>query len=51
VNSARKSRFVNQTLVNKFFGHEDPIGRLVKINMLENFPDSPVKDQCSRSSA
>ena len=44
VNSARKVAVVNQTLVNKFFGHEDPIGRLVKINMLENFPDSPVKD-------
>src|SRR6266436_2807213 len=44
VNSARKVAVVNQTLVNKFFGHEDPIGRLVKINILENFPDSPVKD-------
>ena len=44
VNSARKVAVVNQTLVNKFFGHEDPIGRLVKINMLENLPDSPVKD-------
>jgi putative ABC transport system permease protein len=44
VNSARKVAVVNQTLVNKFFGHEDPIGKLVKINMLENLPDSPVKD-------
>lgn len=44
VNSARKVAVVNQTLVSKFFGREDPIGRLVKINLLENFPDSPVKD-------
>lgn len=43
VNSARKLAVVNQTLVNKFFGSEDPIGRLVKINMLETLPESPVK--------
>jgi len=44
VNSARKVAVVNQTLVNKFFGHEDPIGQLVKLKMLENLPESPVKD-------
>ena len=44
VNSARKVAVVSQTLVNKFFGSEDPIGRLVKIDMLETFQDSPVKD-------
>src|SRR5205085_11838931 len=35
---------VNQALVNKVFGNEDPIGQLIKINMLESLPDSPVKD-------
>ena len=44
VNSARKVAVVNQTLVNRFFGNEDPIGRLVKLNMLETLPESPVKD-------
>ena len=44
VNSARKVAVVNETLVNKFFGNEDPIGQMVKINMLESMPDSPVKD-------
>jgi len=43
VNSAAKSRS-KPDAGHKFFRHEDPIGRLVKINMLENFPDSPVKD-------
>ena len=36
---------MNQTFVNKFLGNEYPIGRMVKINMLESMPDSPVKDQ------
>jgi predicted permease len=44
VNSARKVAVVNQTFVNKFLGNEDPIGRKVKINMLESMPDSPVKE-------
>ncbi len=44
VNSARKVAVVNQTLVRKFFGNEDPIGRLVKIKMLETLPQSPVRD-------
>jgi putative ABC transport system permease protein len=44
VNSARKVAVVNQTFVNKFLGNEDPIGRMVKINMLESMPDSRVKD-------
>ena len=44
VNNARKVAVVNQTFVNKFLGNEDPIGRMVKINMLESMPDSPVKD-------
>ena len=44
VSSARKVAVVNLTLVNKFFGKEDPIGRLVKLEALESLPDSPVKD-------
>jgi putative ABC transport system permease protein len=44
VNGARKVAVVNQTLVSKFFGDEDPIGRLIKVNMLETLPDSPVKE-------
>ena len=42
VNDARKVAVVNQTLVNKFFGAEDPIGQRIKINMLEKIPDGPV---------
>ena len=44
VNNASKVAVVNQTLVNKFFGNEDPIGRMIKIKMLEALPNSPVKD-------
>jgi putative ABC transport system permease protein len=44
VNGARKVAVVNQTFVNKFLGNESPIGRMVKINMLESMPDSPVKE-------
>jgi putative ABC transport system permease protein len=44
VNNARKVAVVNQTFVNKFLGNENPIGRMVKINMLESMPDSPVKE-------
>jgi predicted permease len=43
VNDARKVAVVNQTLVTKYFGKEDPIGRQIKISMLETAPD-PVKD-------
>jgi putative ABC transport system permease protein len=44
VNSARKVAVVNQTFANKFLGNENPIGRMVKINMLERMPESPVKE-------
>jgi predicted permease len=44
VHGARKVAVVNQTFVNKFLGNKYPIGRMVKINMLESMPDSPVKD-------
>jgi predicted permease len=42
VNGARKVAVVNQTLVKRYFGTEDPIGRQVKLSMLETFPDGPV---------
>jgi putative ABC transport system permease protein len=44
VNSARKVAVVNQTFVSRFIGNENPLGRMVKIKMLETLPDSPVKD-------
>src|SRR5215813_5220295 len=44
VNGARKVAVVNQTFVNKFLGNENPIGQMVKINVLESMPDSPVKE-------
>jgi putative ABC transport system permease protein len=44
VNGARKVAVVNQMLVNKFFGNEDPIGRVIKINMLEKLPQGAVRD-------
>jgi predicted permease len=44
VSGARKVAVVNQTFVNKFLGNEYPIGQMVKINMLESMPDSPVKE-------
>ena len=44
VNGARKVAVVNQTLVNKFLGNEDPIGRQIRIKMLEKLPQGAVKD-------
>lgn len=35
VNTARRVVVVNQTLVNRYFGHEDPIGRQIKFKLLE----------------
>jgi putative ABC transport system permease protein len=42
VNGARKVGVVNQTLVKRYFGEEDPIGREVKLSMLETFPEGAV---------
>jgi len=39
VNSARRVAVVNQTLVNKFFSGEDPIGRQIRVKQLETLPD------------
>ena len=35
VNDGRKVAVVNQTLVNRFFGPEDPLGRLIRFKTLE----------------
>ena len=43
VNDARKVVVVNQTLVKKFFGPEDPIGRRIKISLLETVAN-PVEN-------
>jgi putative ABC transport system permease protein len=44
VAAARKTAVVNETLVKRYFGPEDPLGRHVKLSMLEKFPDGPVPD-------
>jgi len=44
VNGARRVAVVNQTLVTKFFGREDPLGQRIKLNMLEAFPEGPVEN-------
>ena len=44
VNGARKVAVVNQTLVKRYFGREDPIGRQIKLSMLETVPEPPVKN-------
>jgi predicted permease len=44
VNDGRKVAVVNQTLVNRYFGKEDPIGRQIKLSMLETVPEPPVKN-------
>jgi putative ABC transport system permease protein len=44
VDAARTLAVVNQTLVNKYFGQEDPIGQRIKLSMLETFKESPVPD-------
>jgi putative ABC transport system permease protein len=43
VNDARKVAVVNQTLVKKFFGTDDPIGQRIKLSQLQDIPQ-PVKD-------
>jgi len=35
VNGARRVAVVNQTLVNRYFGNEDPLGRQIKFKLLE----------------
>lgn len=42
VNGARRVAVVNQALVQKYFGKENPIGQRIKIKMLETFPNARV---------
>jgi putative ABC transport system permease protein len=44
VNGARKVAVVNRMLVTKYLANENPIGRLVKLSVLEEIPVEPVKD-------
>jgi putative ABC transport system permease protein len=42
VTGARKMAVVNQTLVTRYFGTEDPIGRQVKVKTLEALPEGSL---------
>jgi ABC-type antimicrobial peptide transport system permease subunit len=42
VEDGRKLAVVNQTMVERYFGEDDPIGRQMEIKMLATLPDSPV---------
>ena len=42
VNGARRVAVVNQTLVNRYFGKEDPIGRQIKFKLLEK--EQPIEN-------
>ncbi|HWB82806.1 MAG TPA: ABC transporter permease [Bryobacteraceae bacterium] len=44
VSGARRVAVVNETLVKKFFGTDDPMGRQIRINQLATMPDSPVEN-------
>jgi putative ABC transport system permease protein len=44
VAARRKLAVVNQTLVTKYFGHENPIGRQIEVKLLGTMTDSPVTD-------
>ncbi len=44
VRTARKVMMINQTLAAKYFGKDDPLGQLVRIEQLEAVPVPPVKD-------
>ncbi len=44
VDGARKLAVVNQTLVARYFGQEDPLGQRIKLTMLETFKEGPVPD-------
>jgi len=43
VNNGRKVAVINKTFQRRYFGSENPIGRRIHLNVLEEFPD-PVKD-------
>ena len=45
---ARKVAVINQTLVKRYFGPEDPLGRQVRLKMLETLPNGPVANAAVR---
>ena len=44
VNDGRRVAVISQTMVNRFFGNEDPIGRKIKVAMLETIPEGKVEN-------
>src|SRR6185369_2082906 len=44
VDGARKVAVVNQFLVTKFLANQNPIGRQVRLNVLQTAPGDPVRD-------
>jgi len=45
VNDGRRVAVISQTFVNRFFGNnEDPIGRKIKVSMLESMPEGKVEN-------
>jgi putative ABC transport system permease protein len=44
VNGARRVAVVNQTFVTKFLAGQNPLGRQVRLTILETAPDEPVKN-------
>ena len=44
VNDARRVAVVNQTLVNRYFGSDDPIGQRIKLSLLETMPQGAIQD-------
>jgi predicted permease len=44
VNDARKVAVVNQTLVNRYFPREDPLGQRITFNVLQTLPNGKVED-------
>jgi len=47
---ARKVALINQTLARKYFGNEDPLGRQIRLKMLEGNPNLPCPMRFSRLS-
>ena len=44
VNGSRKMAVVNEMFVQKFFGKENPLGKMVKISILSTVKKEPLKD-------
>jgi putative ABC transport system permease protein len=44
VQDARRVTVVNQTLVNRYFGGQNPLGQRIKIAMLQTLPEGAVDD-------